>query len=425
MDKKLMNEGEKILEEKECLEIIKKKLAQESLNEFNLISHELVQIEEVKGYMGQYFTLSATIANTKSPKDVRKIKFFTKIPPPKDSPMYEFDKEMGAFKKEAAFYNHFLPKVLNGTDKKFIPDCFLCSRDEVIVLEDMTQIGFLPINKFVPFDFEHCRILIETLAKFHVKSFIFEEETKKNLQENFSHCMKESLWDLGKSKSKSLYDAAIKGAISLVDLIPGFDEKTKLIFKKKMKALSIERVVKLSPSVKHKNVYCHGDLWANNILFKYDENAKPVECCFVDFQHARYNPPAHDLLSAIHYTTTRKIRDEYSNRFYKIYYESLGNCLNCVEMEIEKIFPWEEFMKSVADQKIALLVFSVLNLPIMLLEPQAANKYFAENPELLKSVLYIDRTPLLCEQFQNLPIYRERIVEAYLDLYDYLDKIEL
>lgn len=283
----MKSENETILEKEECLEIIKKKLGQESLDEFSIISHELIQIEDVSGYMGQYFILSATVTNKKSPKNERKMKFFTKIPPPKNSPMYEFNQQMGAFKKEAAFYNHFSPTVLNGISKKFIPECFLSSRDDVIVLEDMTQIGFLTMNKFVPFDYDHCLVLIKTLAKFHVKSLIFEEENKKNLQENFSHCMTESLWDLEKSKSKCLYEAAIKGAISLVDLVPGFDEGSKLKFKEKMKALSIDRVDKLSPSLKHKNVYCHGDLWANNILYKYDGNNKPIQCCLIDFQHAR------------------------------------------------------------------------------------------------------------------------------------------
>ncbi|XP_051174228.1 uncharacterized protein LOC127289940 [Leptopilina boulardi] len=421
----MTSQDDKILEEKECIEIIEKKLRQESLNEFYLISHEIVQLEEVKGYMGQYFILSATIANSKLPNDERKIKFFTKIPPPKNSPMYEFDKQMGAFKKEAAFYNHFSPKVFNGIYKKFIPECFFCTRDEVIVLEDMTQIGFMPINKFVPFDFDHCTVMIKTLAKFHVKSLIFEVKNKKNLQENFSHCMKESLWDLNKSYSKLLCDAAIKGAISLVDLITELNDESKLLFKKKMKTLSIDRVLKLSPSLKYKNVYCHGDLWANNILYKYDSNKNPIECCLVDFQHARYNPPAHDLLSALHYTTTRKIRDDYSNKFYKIYYNSMAKYLIRVGMKIENIFPWDEFMKSIDDQKISSLVFGVLNMPIMLLEPEAANKYFAEKPELLESILYVDRTPLICEQFQKVPHYRERISEAYIELYDYINKLEL
>lgn len=43
----------------------------------------------------------------------------------------------------------------------------------------------------------------------------------------------------------------------------------------------------MSPSAKHKNVLCHGDLWANNIPFKYGDDGKPVECCLVDFQLAQ------------------------------------------------------------------------------------------------------------------------------------------
>lgn len=44
------------------------------------------------------------------------------------------------------------------------------------------------------------------------------------------------------------------------------------------------------------NVLCHGDLWSNNIMFKYNEDTgKPETCMLVDFQMCYYSSPMLDL----------------------------------------------------------------------------------------------------------------------------------
>lgn len=89
-------------------------------------------------------------------------------------------------------------------------------------------------------------------------------------------------------------------------------------------------------------------------------------------------------------------------------------------LNISDIFSWDEFAESVQDLRIICLIHGILNTPIMLLEPDTASKYFYEKPELLESVLYVDRTPLICEQFKETPKYRARMTDGLLELYDYV-----
>ncbi|XP_043259133.1 uncharacterized protein LOC122401206 [Colletes gigas] len=409
---------QQILKDEECFEIIRKKLHKDSMEDFSLITYEVVPIDKVNGYMGQYFTLKATVACPQSPSETKNINFFTKTPPPLTSPQYDFLQEYGSFRKEVALYTTVFPEVLHGPEFRCIPECFLGLENDVIVLEDMANSGYEMTDKFKPFDFEHCKILMKTLAKFHAKSFIFEEVYQKNLHDEFSHCMQETLWPLKDGRAKSMFDAAVKGIVSMIDAIPELNEDQKKEFRTKMIDLSTGHAGKLLPSSKHKNVLCHGDLWANNILFKYDNEDKPVECCLIDFQLARYNPPVHDILCFLQFTTTRKLREEHSQELFEVYHNSMADALKEANLDIATIFPWNEFIESIEDLRLMCIVHGVLNIPIMLLEPTAASKYFADEPHLLESVLYVDRTPLICEQLDNVPEYRARMLDALLELYD-------
>lgn len=409
---------QQILNDEECFEIVRKKLHKDSMEDFSLITYEVVPIDEVNGYMGQYFTLKATVASPRSPLETKSINFFTKLPPPATSPQYDFMQQYGSFKKEVALYTTVFPEVLDGLDKRYIPECFLGLEDDVIVLEDMAHSGYEMTDKYNPFDFEHCKVLMKTLARFHAKSLIFEELYKKSLQDEFSHCMQETLWPLKDGRAKSMFDSAVKGTVSLIKLMPDLTEDERERFTAKIIDLCVDHAHKLLPSKKHKNVLCHGDLWANNILFKYDIDEKPVECCLIDFQLARYNPPAHDILCFLQFTTTRQLREEHSEELFKIYHESMGEALKEAGLDISTVFPWDEFLESIEDLRLMCITHGVLNIPIMLLDPSVAAKYFANEPELLENVLYVDRTPLICEQVKEVAQYRDRMMDALLELYD-------
>ncbi|KAL2733655.1 uncharacterized protein V1477_014089 [Vespula maculifrons] len=413
-------ESQRILKDEECFEVVRKKLHRDCMEDFSLIDYEVVPIDGVNGYMGQYFKLKARVARPMTPLETKDLNFFTKIPPPISSPQYEFIQQYGTFKKEVELYTRVFPEVLDGPEQKYIPECFLGLENDVIVLEDMAHSGFIMTDKFEPFDFEHCQVLMKTLAKFHAKSFIFEEQYKKNLHDEFSHCMQETLWSHKDGKSKAMFDAAVKGTVSMIEIIPNLNKNQKEVFKEKLIDLSASHMDKLSPSSKHKNVLCHGDLWANNILFKYDKDKKPIECCLIDFQLARYNPPAHDILCFFQFTTSRELRDKHCETLLKIYYDSMTEALKEAGLDISMIFPWIEFMSSIEDLRTMCIIHGILNTPIMLLDPGAASKYFSEEPELLESVLYVDRTPLICGQFENVPKYRVRMLEGLLELYDRL-----
>lgn len=84
------------------------------------------------------------------------------------------------------------------------------------------------------------------------------------------------------------FGSFVKGSGSLIDMLTELNDEQKRKFKEKITNLSTDHPKDLLPSKKHRNVLCHGDLWSHNLLFKYDANRNPVDCCLIDFQLARY-----------------------------------------------------------------------------------------------------------------------------------------
>lgn len=81
-------------------------------------------------------------------------------------------------------------------------------------------------------------------------------------------------------------------------------------------------------SQKYKNVFSHGDIWANNVMFQYArDNKAPTNCCFVDFQFLRYAPPMLDLITILTIHTSRKFRKRYMMILLKDYLTFLRDTL--------------------------------------------------------------------------------------------------
>ena len=276
-----------ILKPQECLDIIKKKLNQNSMIDFSMIKYEIVPFEEANGYLGQYFYLKASVARPESPTDRRNVNFFIKIRPLKGTKQYDVVCNSGMFNREIRLYTKVFSEILDQSDKKYIPECYLGIENEMLVLDDVISKGYRNLkNKLDPLDLDHCNIVIETLAKFHAKSVIFEERNKMNL---LDLCHEKKI--IIRSYDEPLpfvFEIGLKCALSVIDSLPELDSSTREKFKTLLIEIHSKFHEKLRPCPKKRNVQLHGDLWTNNLMFKYNSDGKPEKCYFIDFQNTRY-----------------------------------------------------------------------------------------------------------------------------------------
>lgn len=75
------------------------------------------------------------------------------------------------------------------------------------------------------------------------------------------------------------------------------------------------------------NVILHGDLWSNNIMFKYDENGQVEDTVLVDFQICYYGPPVLDVTYCLYTSSNNGVSESDFDTLAKHYYDELDTTL--------------------------------------------------------------------------------------------------
>lgn len=70
-------------------------------------------------------------------------------------------------------------------------------------------------------------------------------------------------------------------------------------------------------------VLCHGDLWINNLMFRYNERGDCDAVKFIDLQTLRYTSPVIDLLHFFYTSTEYTVRVKYMDQLIDDYVDSL------------------------------------------------------------------------------------------------------
>lgn len=72
------------------------------------------------------------------------------------------------------------------------------------------------------------------------------------------------------------------------------------------------------------SVMCHGDLWVNNLMFRYDATTDRVaDVRLIDLQTARCASPAIDILHFMYTSTERSMRDTHMDALLQAYVDAL------------------------------------------------------------------------------------------------------
>jgi hypothetical protein len=190
--------------------------------------------------------------------------------------------QTGIFETEAGAIMTIIPTVYRLLEDKspgeFQPCAPRClyyhsgSPTPVIVMDDLKEQGFSMADKTVGLDMKHCLLVMKTLAQSHAASAVLhikDPEIFKPFGESY-FCERQ------RTTLEAFFQHNMESLAKEVEKWPLYSDR----FACKLHRLADKAVDILIKSFERNddyfNVFVHGDLWVNNIMFRYSDDTDEV-----------------------------------------------------------------------------------------------------------------------------------------------------
>ncbi|XP_061399285.1 uncharacterized protein LOC133334992, partial [Musca vetustissima] len=201
----------------------------------------------------------------------------------------------------------------------FGPNCYELPTNEAhILLENLTPKGFKNTNRLEGLNKEHMHEVLRKLAMWHAASAVYAELNGGYEAKYLYGFFREE----SKAMMKSMHDNIHSMFMACLKKYSNHE-----IYYNEMESLQKElldelyRTVEIDPN--EFNVLNHGDCWANNIMFQYDDLGNIKETFLIDYQLPKYGTPAQDLYYFIISSANYDLKLSQFDYFIRFYHEHL------------------------------------------------------------------------------------------------------
>lgn len=242
--------------------------------------------------------------------------------------------------------------------------------EETLVLEDLTEQGFILFDRIKPINWEYAAKSVEQLAKLHALSFAYKSVYPEEYQRVFE---KLALIEPSTASSGVMWK---KIEQTVMNTLPEeYKERfVKYIENKKEKYTEVFQKY-YGPG--HRDVIVHGDYRNSNIMFKR-ENGKVKSVTPVDYQTMRISNPVTDLLYFIYTGTDGDFRRLHTKQLLAHYYNTLSSFLLRLNVNPDESYPRDDFYNEYNDFLPFGLNMAIYLLPMALVDAQNAPNTSAE-----------------------------------------------
>ncbi|KAJ8961000.1 hypothetical protein NQ318_020304 [Aromia moschata] len=413
-------EGSEVLSENQCKKIIERYAKTKDVT-VKFYSVNLLK-SQLDGLIGeQYIVKVHYLVN-----DEEKIaQFFLKTLNGSNPIMFDLAKSIYAYEKEAFYYETFTPLARSkGLDHDIAPKSYLCE-PYVIVLEDLSLLSYRGTVKKQSLDIKHCRICLETLAKFHLRPILYEmaksKELGKNytLEDEFRTILEDKVVSREENGATKFMRNSIEGIFHLIELIPenGISRDD---FREKLREVFDDIMASQGDSMGFRSTLLHGDLWSSNFLYRYEDN-EIVDCKLIDFQTLTYGHPAMDILQFILTNTRKSFRNEHQNELITYYYDYMSELLVEKGLSVADVFPEDEFKKSCEISVLPAKIHAVIDRSITHISDETFLEASRTQEDFAK-FLFHDRKKYIENSFNEDLYFKELMTEDVTELREMLFK---
>ncbi|KAI5640221.1 ecdysteroid kinase domain-containing protein [Phthorimaea operculella] len=195
--------------------------------------------------------------------------------------------------------------------------------DELILLEDLKESDYIMLDRFKSLTDDEMKLILNSFAKMHSLSYALRHQEPETYENFKNKLLKYSEMNgVPAEQMKKSFEAAEADCISILQ-----NKKHKIAMKDTISKITELDEKNSSWEFNSKySVIHHGDVWTNNVLFRL-EDGKAVSCCILDYQIARINSPAVDLLHTILNCTDHKTRKQHFMGWIDYYHSELAKHL--------------------------------------------------------------------------------------------------
>ncbi|XP_055639006.1 uncharacterized protein LOC129777007 [Toxorhynchites rutilus septentrionalis] len=191
----------------------------------------------------------------------------------------------------------------------------------LLVLEDLSEKGYKQPDRKQRLDMSHCKLLIRKLAKFHAATAVLG---RKN-PELFKLHTTSAFLDVA-NQLRLYYLNSIAECISLAKTTTELKQYENFLRTFGENVIERECAV-FSQDNEEFPVLNHGDLWLNNVLWKYDSEGNVEDVLLIDYQECFYGSPGIDLNHFLYTSANNDVQSTGFEELIQIYVDELQSAL--------------------------------------------------------------------------------------------------
>ncbi|CAG9564333.1 unnamed protein product [Danaus chrysippus] len=279
-----------------------------------------------------------------------------------------------------------LQKDLEDEYRFIFPEFYGISEEtgkETVIMENLVASGYETYDRLKSLDWDHGRVGVENLAKFHALSFALQKsdpETFKKITANMTFRLG------GDDQNQSSKDMWMQSDY-IESMLSVLDEGDRDAVRKIIMNSTLSKFNKPID----KPVISHGDYRLSNMLFKGQGDDLQVRV--VDYQTVHAGCAVTDLIFFIYLGANEEFLRLYFDKLANHYYTSLEEALKRLSVDPVEVYPREQFESDLKEKLAYAILVGVLLLPVITADEESADNDVAEDSNYVvkTSDLYAQR----------------------------------